>query len=206
MRLPFPSKLLFRQLLLVAFLLITALLGAVLLRGLYTLEELVNQAQAGAQRAVVLSTETQALGERLAAMERSARQFLVLDDPASLERFEQAAAEAEAGLVRQDEQLGTLQAPAWPQAVARVRQALQGPRDMLALRERTVGEAFAELAGHSVFKRPSKARGGAGLAVDAGPRPARMAWIRRLSHCLCQPGPPRRFAWSGFGLDIRAPD
>lgn len=59
-------------------------------------------------------------------------------------------------------------------------------------------------AGHSVFKRPSKARRGAGLAVDAGPRPARMAWIRRLSHCLCQLGPPRRFAWSGFGLDLRA--
>lgn len=146
MRLPLPSKLSFRQLLLVAFLLITALLGAVLLRGLYTLEELVNQTQAGAQRAVVLSTETQALGERLAAMERSARQFLVLDDPALLERFEQAAAEAEAGLVRLDEELGTPQALAWPQAVARVRQALRGPQDMLAQRERTVGEAFAELA------------------------------------------------------------
>jgi len=31
-------------------------------------------------------------------------------------------------------------------------------------------------AGHSVFKRPSKARRGAGLAVDAGPSPTR-SWV-----------------------------
>src|SRR3990167_237171 len=88
----------FRQLLLVAFLLIAALLGAASLRGLFTLEGLLLQSGAGARAAVAETAAVQQLGERTVAMERAARQYLVLDDPVLRQRFDDAAREAEEAL------------------------------------------------------------------------------------------------------------
>ena len=139
------NRISFRQLLLVAFLLIAALLGAVLLRGLYTLEDLVNRSREGAQRAVVLSAQAQGLGELLATMERSARQFLVLDDPALQERFEQAAADAQALLGQLDEHATPDQQAAWRESVDQIQLLLQGPRETVGLRERGVSESFGRL-------------------------------------------------------------
>ncbi len=91
MTLPRPS---FRQLLLVAFLLVAGLLGAVALRGQYTLERLLERSRAGAERTLQLSGHAERLGEQGLAMERAARQFLVLGDATLRGAYERAAADA----------------------------------------------------------------------------------------------------------------
>ncbi|RZI93368.1 MAG: two-component sensor histidine kinase, partial [Rubrivivax sp.] len=54
----------FQQLLLVAFLLIGALLGAAALRALFSLETLMAQSRDSAAQAIALSTAAQSLSER----------------------------------------------------------------------------------------------------------------------------------------------
>jgi two-component system sensor histidine kinase GlrK len=87
---PRPS---FRQLLVVAFLLVAALLASVALRTLLTLERLLVQTREGAAREVQLNADARMLAERGLAMERAARQYLVLRDRALVERFDAAAHE-----------------------------------------------------------------------------------------------------------------
>ena len=60
----------FRQLLVIAFLLIAALLGAASLRALFTLEDLTLQSRDNAARALELGSAAQSLGERSISMER----------------------------------------------------------------------------------------------------------------------------------------
>src|ERR1700712_3100700 len=91
-----PQRASFRQLLLLAFLLIAALLAAMSLRGLYTLDRLLSQSRAAAESAVRLSAGAQQLAERSTTMERSARQYVVLDDPVLRDRYTAAAHEAAA--------------------------------------------------------------------------------------------------------------
>lgn len=81
----------FRQLLVVAFLLLAALLAAVSLRGLATLERLLQQSRAGAERTLQLSGHIERLAEHQQTMERASRQFLVLGDPALRETYARAA-------------------------------------------------------------------------------------------------------------------
>ncbi|MCY7317095.1 MAG: HAMP domain-containing histidine kinase [Rubrivivax sp.] len=84
----------FRQLLVVAFLLLTALLAAVSLRGLSTLERLLQQSRAGAERTLQLSGHIERLGEHHVTMERAARQYLVLGDSALRSTYQRAATAA----------------------------------------------------------------------------------------------------------------
>ncbi|MDP3844756.1 MAG: ATP-binding protein [Oxalobacteraceae bacterium] len=93
--LPKPS---FRVLLLAAFLVIVALLGATSVQALLTLERLAGHSRQTAQDAVQLTENAQRLAERTLAMERSARQFLVLNDPAFRIRYNEAWAEARQAL------------------------------------------------------------------------------------------------------------
>lgn len=136
----------FRQLLLVAFLLIAALLGAASLRGLFTLEGLLLQSGAGARAAVAETAAVQQLGERTVAMERAARQYLVLDDPVLRQRFDDAAREAEEAL----RQLGGIGLPPaererWSRQLATIRAQLRGAEATLPAREATLTEAFRDL-------------------------------------------------------------
>jgi two-component system sensor histidine kinase GlrK len=85
-----PVNLSFRQLSLVAFLLIAALLGATSVHALLTLDRLAAHSRQTGNDAVALTANAQRLAERSVAMERSARQFLVLNDPAFLDRFGEA--------------------------------------------------------------------------------------------------------------------
>jgi two-component system sensor histidine kinase GlrK len=89
--LPRPS---FRQLLVLAFLLVAGLLVGTTLNGLFTLERLLTQTQAAADTALQLGTAAERLGEQVTAMERPARQYLVLGDPALKRGFDQAARDA----------------------------------------------------------------------------------------------------------------
>jgi two-component system sensor histidine kinase GlrK len=136
----------FRQLLLVAFLLIAALLGAASLRGLFTLEGLLLQSGDGARAAVAETAAVQQLGERTVAMERAARQYLVLDDPVLRQRFDDAAREAEEAL----RQLGGIGLPPaererWSRQLASIRAQLRGAEATLPAREATLTEAFRDL-------------------------------------------------------------
>lgn len=92
------SRLSFRKLLLLAFLLVAGLLAAASINGLYTLERLLTRSQAEADRAALEAAEGQRLEERGVAMERAARQFLVLGDTALLQRYDEAKDEAQRSL------------------------------------------------------------------------------------------------------------
>ena len=104
------SRLSFRQLLLAAFLVIVALLSATAVQALLTLEHLARHSRANAHDAVRLTEDAQRLAERTVAMERSARQFMVLNDPAFRQRFHEAWQEARTALKALSDRL-----PAVPQ-------------------------------------------------------------------------------------------
>lgn len=84
------SKLSFRQLLLGVFLLIAVLLSAASLHALWTLDRLAAHSRDSGRHALALTEHTQQLAERSVAMARSARQYLVLDDPAFRHRYADA--------------------------------------------------------------------------------------------------------------------
>jgi two-component system sensor histidine kinase GlrK len=84
----------FRQLLLFAFLLITALLVGIALRSVFQYDALMTQSRDAAARALTLSGAAQSLAERSAAMERAGRQSLVLNDAVLRRRFDEAARDA----------------------------------------------------------------------------------------------------------------
>ncbi len=92
------SRLSFRQLLFAAFILTTGILTATSVQALLTLEHLARLGRETAAQAITLTEQSQRLSERTLAMERSARQFLVLDDPVFRERYAAARDEATAAL------------------------------------------------------------------------------------------------------------
>ncbi|MFT3858660.1 MAG: ATP-binding protein [Aquabacterium sp.] len=136
----------FRQLLLTAFLLIAGLLAAASLGGLFTLEHLMVQSRSAAETAVQQTAAAQQLAERSVAMERAARQYLVLDDPVLLQRFQEAARDAGHvldGLVAQ--QLPGALAQAWRARLAGIEDQLQGTRASQRLRALALTAHFREL-------------------------------------------------------------
>ncbi|MCP5268995.1 MAG: HAMP domain-containing protein [Zoogloeaceae bacterium] len=90
----------FRVTLLLGFLLLAILLGAAALRGLIALEDFAVQSRRSADAAVQVTADLQQLAERTVDLERSARQFLVLKEPALRERFDALVAEAQSALDR----------------------------------------------------------------------------------------------------------
>lgn len=139
------SRLSFRQLLFAAFLLIAVILTAVSVQALLTLEHLASLGRAGAAKAVALTEQSQRLAERTLAMERSARQFLVLDDALFRERYHAAWQQAEAALQALGgamPQSAPALAAAWRSQTASAWAALQG-RQRNA--EQTVSAVFARL-------------------------------------------------------------
>jgi two-component system sensor histidine kinase GlrK len=136
----------FRQLLLVAFLLIAALLSAASLRGLFTLEQLLRQSSDGARRAVAHTADAQLLAERTVAMERSARQYLVLEDPVLRQRFEEAGRDARDALGRLADNLVSANlATEWRSHESGIESQLKGTPADLREREASITNAFREL-------------------------------------------------------------
>lgn len=136
----------FRQLLVVAFLLIASLLAASSLRALFTLEQLTMQSRDGAVRALDLSAAAQSLNERSVAMERTARQSLVLADRVLRQRFDEAATDAKAVLAR----LGPQDVPQalandWREHLETITRLLSGSPDTALDRDRQVADEFREL-------------------------------------------------------------
>ncbi|MGH8493221.1 MAG: sensor histidine kinase [Moraxellaceae bacterium] len=141
----FPS-LSFRQLLVLAFLLIAVLLGAASLHGLHTLETLVTQSREGLTRAVQLNADVQLLAERRVTMERAARQYLVLGDPALRQRFNDAAHEASAALGRLHSSLpSSFPAAEWPLQVQTIATQLDAPAVQMHYRDAALTAAFRRI-------------------------------------------------------------
>lgn len=88
----------FRQWLLAALLLIIAVLGGAAVQALFALQHVAGQSRDTARNAMGLTENAQRLAERTVAMERAARQFLVLDDASLRERYRAAEQEARATL------------------------------------------------------------------------------------------------------------
>jgi len=136
----------FRQLLLVAFMLIAALLGGTALRSVVILERLMAQSSKEAARALELNGAAQALAARSAGMERAARQSLVLNDSLLRRRFGDESRAAEAALqqmagagLRGDE-------PAvWRAQAQSITALLEGPVQTSLERERLVAAEFRDL-------------------------------------------------------------
>lgn len=79
----------FRQGMLLGFAVIVLLLGGAALQSWLVLERLVEQARQTSEQALALNAEIQELGERTIDLERSARQYLLLDDPVFRQRFDE---------------------------------------------------------------------------------------------------------------------
>ena len=118
----------FRQSMLAGFLLIALLLGWAAVSSWLAFEQFAEQSRRGNEHALQLSAAVQDLADRTVDLERSARQFMVLDDVALLERFEENIAQALAAVQRLQaipgKRLGKL-AGDWRQAVAELNQALR---------------------------------------------------------------------------------
>lgn len=136
----------FRQLLLVAFLLIAAVLGATALRAVVVLERLVAQSGEEADHALALNASVQALAARAAGMERTARQSLVLNDALLRRRFDDELRDARAAL-QQMRQSGVNGAPftQWQNQAEAIASLLPGPPDTALERERQAAAEFREL-------------------------------------------------------------
>jgi two-component system sensor histidine kinase GlrK len=136
----------FRQLLVVGFLLIAALLAAASLRALFTLEQLTMQSRDSADRALDLSTAAQSLTERSVTLERSARQSLVLGDRVLRRRFDEAAAETRDVLGRLASQgVPQAQIADWKQGLAAVTALLDGAPDTTLDRDQKITLEFREI-------------------------------------------------------------
>lgn len=136
----------FQQLLLFAFLLITALLVGVALRSVFQYDALMTQSRDAAARALTLSGAAQSLAERSAAMERAGRQSLVLNDAVLRKRFNDAARDASAtldSLVESD--LAPASADAWRQQLDLIGGLMIGSADNALQRETSMAMQFREL-------------------------------------------------------------
>ncbi|GGP25950.1 sensor histidine kinase [Silvimonas amylolytica] len=80
------------------FLTTVALLGATSVNALWMMESLGRQSRTAAQSAATLTEQAQRLQERTLTMERSARQFLILNDTSFRDRYMDAWKEAQSAL------------------------------------------------------------------------------------------------------------
>ena len=136
----------FQQLLLFAFLLITALLVGVALRSVFQYDELMTQSRDAAARALSLSGSAQSLAERSAAMERAGRQSLVLNDAVLRRRFDDAARDANQVLDR----LGSNGLPPvgpamWRAQLNVIEGLMNGATDTALARETSMAMQFRDL-------------------------------------------------------------
>lgn len=147
------SGLSFQQLLLLAFLLVAGLLGVSSLRALHTLEQLMVQSRQGTAQAAILSTEAQALNQRGQALERSARQSLVLRDATLRRSFDQMAIDAQALLDQlQTGGIPEEQVTQWHVHLDAIKELLDAPPALALDNEQRVAEQFVALDGlHSAI-------------------------------------------------------
>ena len=101
----------FRQGMLTGFALIVLFLGGAALNGWLLLERLLEQSRTSSEYALQLTASIQELDERTIDIERSARQYLVLDDPAFHQRFDEHLGQSLALVEALEAQTGTRLSP-----------------------------------------------------------------------------------------------
>ena len=139
-------RLSFRQTLLAAFLLIAGLLAAASLGGLFTLERVMAQSRAATASALLLTADARQLAELRVAMERSARQYIVLDDPSLLRGFTQAGDDATRLLGEMDRHdLPKELSTHWLAQIAPIKDELGGPKASIQQREDALDQSFRTL-------------------------------------------------------------
>ena len=142
------QKFSFRQLLVIAFLLIAALLGAASLRALFTLEELTLQSRDSAARSLEQSRLAQSLRELSVSMERTSRQSVVLDDRVLRTRFADQARGASTLLTNlTKEGLPSGREQQWRAHLQSVDELLTGSPETALDRERQLAQTFRNLDG-----------------------------------------------------------
>lgn len=146
----YPAQLLqrfsFRQLLVIAFLLIAALLGAASLRALFTLEDLTLQSRDSAAHSLEVIGAAQSLSERSVSMERASRQSVVLDDRVLRGRFTKEAREAADIVTRLNlEGMPSVREQQWRAHMQTITSLLTGSPDSVLDRERRLAQEFREL-------------------------------------------------------------
>jgi len=92
----------FRQGMLAGFVIVVLLLGGAAVRSWLVVEHFVDQSRRNGDQALQVAASIQELGERTVDMERSARQFLVLQDIAVRQRFDEHLGQALAVVDRLD--------------------------------------------------------------------------------------------------------
>jgi two-component system sensor histidine kinase GlrK len=138
----------FQQLLLFAFLVITALLVGVALRSLFQYDTLMTESRNAAARALALSGGAQSLAERSAAMERAGRQSLVLNDAVLRRRFADAARDATDVVGKLvDNGLPPVSVVGWRAQLDVINELMAGPADTALQRDNTIALQFRELDG-----------------------------------------------------------
>jgi len=136
----------FQQLLLFAFLLITALLVGVAARSMSQYSALMTESRDAAQRALTLSSAAQSLAEHSAAMERAGRQSLVLGDEVLRQRFSEAARDAREAIDQLTDSDLHLQAiQNWHAQHKRIESLMSGPPETAFTREAVMALQFREL-------------------------------------------------------------
>ena len=136
----------FRQLLVIAFLLIAVLLGAASLRGLRALEDLTRESRDSAASALALSDAAQLLSERSMTMERSARQSVILDDRVLAQRSTDAAQSAVEILTLLAAQgVAADAALQWQQQLTAIKPLLRGTQESAGERDRQLASSFRVL-------------------------------------------------------------
>jgi len=136
----------FHQCLLAAFLLIAVVLGGAAAQAMFALEHVARQGRDASQDAAALTAQVQRLAERTVAMERSARQFLVLDDAGLRERFEAAWADARDALATlATEPVAQRLAGEWGAQAQAARDVLQTPARARPAALKRLTPVFAQL-------------------------------------------------------------
>jgi two-component system sensor histidine kinase GlrK len=136
----------FQQLLLFAFLLITALLVAVALRAVFQYDLLMTQSRDAAARALTLSGSAQSLAERTAAMERAGRQSLVLNDAVLRRRFDDASRDARQVLDRLSANgVGADGPEKWREQLEVIQGLMSGAPETALARESSMAMQFRDL-------------------------------------------------------------
>ena len=90
----------FRQSMLAGFLLIAILLSSAVLQSWLMLEQFVEQSRRGNEQALQLSASIQELADRSVDLERSTRQYMILNDAALIARFDENVTHSLAAIER----------------------------------------------------------------------------------------------------------
>ena len=175
---PMLQRFSFRQLLVIAFLLIAALLGAASLRALFTLEDITLQSRDNAARALELSGAAQSLGERSVSMERTSRQSVVLDDRVLRGRLNNEVRDAEKIIeTLESEGLPRATGAQWRGHLEKVGNLLSGTPDTALERERLLAQEFPGSWNSST--RPLPRRCSRRFSSATNPWPSRLDTSRK---------------------------